>query len=210
MPKLTCNCGYEKDYDLPNRYDVAGNDGERTLARILDGSLLTVVCPACATELRLEYPIVVAGTGSGPLTLVPEGDRRDFLTGELGYELPSADRVAIGFAELAEKIRIDRARLDEAAIEVIKYYLLSRALEEADARQEVSVIFQEADEQSLQFTIVGLRPDEHGHTRVSREVYARTVDDLPTRRAQEPFSAFLRPPYVSVSRILSYSDSPDG
>ena len=203
MPKLTCNCGYEKDYDLPDRYDTSGAEGERTLSRILDGSLLTVVCPACATELRLEFPIVVA-TGASSLALVPESDRRDFLAGELAYELPEADRIAIGFSDLAEKVRISQAGLDDAAVEVLKYYLLSRALDDADDALDVAVVFQEGDQEGLQFTIVGLRPDEHGHTRVPRDVYERTVADLSAKRSEEPFSTFLRPPYVSVSRILSH------
>ena len=105
------------------------------MSRILDGSLLTVVCPACATELRLELPIVVT-TESGSLALVPETDRHAFLAGELEYVLPDADRVAVGFAELAEKVRVALAGLDDAAIEVLKYYLMSRALEEADDEQE--------------------------------------------------------------------------
>ena len=209
MPKLTCNCGYENEYDLADRYNISGHDGERTLSRILDGSLLTVLCPACATELRLEMLILVA-TRSGSLALVPEIDRRDFLAGQLTYELPKVDRIAIGFAELAEKVKIAQARLDDAAVEVLKYYMLSRALEEADDQQEVSVVFQAADDDSLCFTIVGLRPNEHGHSRVPRDVYQRIVADLSAKRDEEPFKTFLRPPYVSVSQILNHLDGADG
>ena len=67
-------------------------------------------------------------------------------------------------------------------------------------------MFQAADTDGLRFAIIGLRADEHGHTRVARDVYDRTVANLSAKRSEEPFSTFLRPPYVSMSRILTHAD----
>jgi hypothetical protein len=207
VPEQTCNCGYEKNYDLPVVYRL--EPGGRVEEQILDGTLLNVVCPACETELRLEYPLLVEHEAwGGSIALLPEADRRAYLAGGLDYAVPPADRIVIGFAELAEKVRIYRDGLNDAAVEVLKYYLVSRGLQDAESAADLTVTYQEAEGTDLRFTIGGLRPDELGQTRIPRDVYTHALEDLDAKQGQEPFRTFLTPPYVSVGRILSHAPGP--
>jgi hypothetical protein len=43
--------------------------------------------------------------------------------------------------------------------------------------------------------------------RVERAMYDRIVSDLANRLAEEPFSAFCEPPYVSLRRVEQESSS---
>jgi hypothetical protein len=50
-------------------------------------------------------------------------------------------RVAIGYDELVEKFLIKRAGLDDRVVEVLRYYLLQKALDSAAEEREVRILF---------------------------------------------------------------------
>lgn len=89
---------------------------------------MAVTCPRCGKRLTPEFPfrLSLAG-GRGEIMLVPEKDRIGLARGKLDYELGSPYRVVVGFPELAEKLHILAAGLDDRVIEIMKYYLLTGA-----------------------------------------------------------------------------------
>ena len=91
---------------------------------------------------------------------------------------------------------------DDGVIEVLKYYLLGRALESHPGTSP-RILYRETSEQedSLVFQVEGLDEERIGLTRIPRSTYANTAARIEKISTEEPFDEILAPPYVSVNTI---------
>ncbi len=201
--RIACFCESTFEADIPTAADLAADpDVERA---ILAGEFMTVTCPTCGKRLTPEFLFRLSGVpGFGELVLVPEADRVAFARGKLRDAGRTTGRVAVGFAEMAEKLLIARAGLDDRVIEIMKYYLLTGGGAQAEAlagKEDVTVRYRGFIDGRHLFHIVGMRKDEVGVARLGREIYERISSDVATRVAEEPFRDFCSPPWVSLRRV---------
>jgi len=194
MSVVTCVCEKTFEADIPETVDLSA--GAETVESILRGTFLTFTCPHCGHSVKPEVPIRFTDPGKGrDIYLIPERDRNRFLLGQI--EHPPVKRIVIGYAELVEKLKIYTEKLDDCAVELIKYYILVKAGSGASP----SIYFDRIDENMLVFDILGLREDEIAEIKIKREVYDKAEAELPLKRQEEPYNMFLQPPYVSISKI---------
>ena len=193
MGMITCVCEKSFEADLPDVVDLSTSD---TLERIFDGTFQNFTCPHCGYTVKPEEPQRVTDPTRGiDMFLVPERDRNAFLLGHTEYQ--TTGQIVIGYSELVEKLKIHDASLDDSAVELIKYYLLAKA----GAGVTPKIFFTGCKGDELEFDIIGLRKDEVGKARVPRELYKKSVEELPVKRLEEPFSTILTPPYVSITKV---------
>jgi hypothetical protein len=191
---LTCVCENTFEADIPETVDLSADT--TTIERILDGTFLTYTCPHCGHTIKPETPLrVIDPPRDIDFFLVPERERNSYLLGATEYR--SDGRIVIGYKELVEKLKINIAGLDDAAVELIKFYLLTKAGPGASP----VIFFQRCEGNELLFDIEGLKEDEIGKARIPRELYEKAVNELPEKRLEEPFDVFLEPPYVSITKI---------
>jgi len=198
--KLVCFCEHAFEADIPDTVDLGADPSIEEA--ILQGEFMTLRCPGCGKLLKPEYPVRVQDPAAGLVYfLIPELERGAYLRGASEHDLKDADRVVIGYDELAEKMRIKRAGLDDRVVELIKYYLLNKVLEGYEGDGEVRILFSRADGGTLVFHAVGLKEDEVGVLKVPAELSAKISGQLEARRGQEPYATILRGPYVSVNAL---------
>ena len=130
--EIVCFCEHRFDADPPEEVDLARSP--ELEEAILAGSFMTAKCPRCGRLLKPEHPVRVRDAGRGiDLFMIPEEDRREYLHGASPPGSGGgAARVVIGYAELLEALQAVRCGLDARALEVVKYYLLNRALQEVE------------------------------------------------------------------------------
>jgi hypothetical protein len=202
--KLVCLCEYEFEEDIPEIVDL-GKEPQLEQA-ILAGEFLTSRCPNCGKLLKPEFPVLIRDPASEViLYFVPELDRGPFYRGALSYPIGEVTRVAIGYDELVEKFLIKRAGLDDRVVEVLKYYLLQKALERASEERDVRILFAALEPQSLVFHAHGLKDGEVGVLRVNRQLAEKAASQLDEKRRQDPFAQILSGPYVSVNKLMTES-----
>jgi hypothetical protein len=206
--RIACFCENVFEADLPAVVDLAARP--EAADEVLRGEFMAVTCPACGKRLTPEFPCRFTGVPAGPLGMldiefVPEAERVAYLGGRLGRDLAKPDRVVIGVPELAEKLAIFRAGLDDRAVEMLKFLLASRPRRNGEpapeTAREVIATFRGIEEGKLVFHVAGLREGEVAVARLERAVYDRLIRDLAARLAEEPFRAFCEPPYVSLRRV---------
>jgi hypothetical protein len=212
--RIACFCEKVFEVDLPTVIDVAARP--EAADEVLRGEFMAVTCPACGKRLTPEFPCRFTGVPAGTLgtldiELVPEAERIAYLAGRLGRDLRKPDRVAIGVPELGEKLTIFRAGLDDRAVEMLKFLLVTRPGRDGEpspaAGREVVVTFRGVEGGKLLFHIAGLREGEVAVARLERDLYDRIVADLGNRLVEEPFRDFCEPPYVSLRRVEQESAS---
>jgi hypothetical protein len=200
--KLVCFCEHAFESDVPDSVDLAAEPDARRA--IMEGEFQTIRCPSCGKALKPEFPALVRDSGWS-LFFVPELDRVSYYRGTLDYPVAQVDRVAIGYDELAEKLRIREAGLDDRVVEVLKYYLLQKVLEHYEGEGEVRLLFSGLEPASLVFHALGLRDEEVGVLRVSRQMAEKAVAQLEDKLREEPFAQFLAGPYVSINKLATES-----
>jgi hypothetical protein len=200
--KLVCFCEHAFESEVPEEVDLVREPGVRRA--ILAGDFQTIRCPSCGKALKPEFPALVRDAGWS-LFFVPELDRVSYYRGTLAYPVAQADRVAIGYDELAEKLRIRDAGLDDRVVEVLKYYLLQKVLEHYEGEGEVRLLFSGQEPAGLVFHALGLRDEEVGVLRVSRQMAEKAGQQLESKLREEPFAEFLAGPYVSVNKLATES-----
>jgi hypothetical protein len=198
--KLVCFCEHEFESEVPDEVDLSREPEARQA--ILSGDFQTIRCPSCGKALKPEFPVTVREPGQS-LFLVPELDRVAFYRGTLSYPVAEVDRVAIGYDELVEKLRIREAGLDDRVVEVLKYYLLQKVLEHYEGEAEVRLLFSGLEPAGLVFHAHGLRDKEVGVLRVSRQMAEKAAAQLEEKLREEPFDQILAGPYVSVNKLAT-------
>jgi hypothetical protein len=106
------------------------------------------------------------------------------------------------------KLRIRDAGLDDRVVEVLKYYLLQKVLEHYEGEGEVRLQFSGPEPAGLVFHVHGLRDQEVGVLRVSRQMADKAAAQLEEKLREEPFAQFLAGPYVSVNKLAT--ETPEG
>jgi hypothetical protein len=200
--ELICYCESKVELDVPEQIDLSAEPAVRR--DILEGRFLTVPCSVCGKLLKPEFPVRLDKAGRGmDIYFIPELDRVAFLREKLSYPLPETDRVAIGYEELVEKLRLADADLDDRVVELIKYYLYTKAVENAEAEGDIRIVFQSRKADTLVFHVHGLKADEVGVLSVPEAMVDKAAAQLEEKMREEPFVGFLRGSYVSLSRIFS-------
>ena len=199
--RIACFCDTTFDAEIPAAADWAHDPEVEQL--IIDGSFMSVSCPACGKRLSPEYPFRLTGVpAAGDILLIPEADRAAFARGRLDYVSPEPGRAAIGFPELMDKVLIFGRGLDDRVIEIMKYYLLTGAGAAGDSasNRDVTIYYKGADGGRHLFNIHGIKEGEIGVARLSQDFYARIALDIDRRIQEEPFCDFCRAPWVSLRR----------
>lgn len=191
---VTCHCDNLVEFELP---DVIESSANSTVEKeILNGSFATVKCEKCGDELRPEIELTLRDQRSPhPYHVISEKNRNRFLAGH--YEHPEGVRIVIGFPELREKVQILHDGYDEEAIEMVKFQIMKRA----GAGTDMKIYFVDTSSDHLTFHLHGLRDDEIGVMKIAMVAYEKALAEVPVRRGEEPYSAVLEPPYVSVHKI---------
>jgi hypothetical protein len=191
---ITCMCETTFEGEFPEEVDI--DEDPSLMGKIQDGSFLSVSCPSCGKTLKPEFEVLVR-SAKASWYLVPELSRMDFYSKKI--DCPKGARIAIGYSELAEKLLIAQAGLDESAIEFLKYYLYVKA-EESNPAGEIEIRFKEISGDTISFYIVGLKADEIAITKIPRSLYETMR--LKEKLEEEPFKEIAKAPYISVNKVL--------
>lgn len=198
--KVVCYCDRDFEVDLPDQVELNPEMEEA----ILKGSFMSTKCPHCGKLLKPEFPVRVKNPERGiDIFMVPEQDRNVFYNNSLPYSIKEGQSVVIGHKELIEQLLVIKSALDMRAVEIVKFYLLKKALNDYDSEERLSIIFTGKEQDMLVFHIFGLKRDQLGIVHVALEKYQRIVQELDARVKEEPFGVLLAPPYVSINKFFS-------
>jgi hypothetical protein len=198
--RVACFCETTFDAVIPASADLKADPDVEQL--ILDGSFMSVTCPACSKKLSPEFPFHLTGVrDAGDVFLIPEADRGAYARNTLDYAIGAPGRIAIGFPELMEKVLIFSQGLDDRIIEIMKYYLLTGAAAPQGGESDVTVLYRGSEQGRLLFNIIGMKEGEIGVARLAEGLYAKIAADLTKRLQEDPFKDFCRPPWVSLRRL---------
>ena len=199
--RIVCFCEHRFDAEVPDFVDL-GRQPEVEQA-IIDGEFLSIRCPNCGKVLKPEFPVMIEDPqAENTIFFIPELDRSAFFRGSLSYSLQEANRVAIGYEELVEKFLLKRYNLDDRVVEIVKYYLLSKIMEDEGEDKELRILFSRQEGDTVLFNVLGLKKDEVGILKVPAATLEKITSQLEEKKDQEPFSEILRAPYVSINNLL--------
>jgi hypothetical protein len=199
--RIVCFCEHGFDADVPVVVDL-GEEPEVEQA-IVSGDFLNIRCPNCGKVLKPEFPVLIEDPqAENSIFFVPELDRGAFFRSSLAYSLREANRVAIGYEELVEKFLLKRHNLDDRVVEIVKYYLLSKIMEEENEEKEIRILFSKQEGDTAFFNVLGLKEEEVGILKVPMTTVQKIASQLEEKKQQEPFSNILKAPYVSINNLL--------
>ena len=203
MRKVTCMCETTFDADLPEEVDLDTNP--TVLDEILKGEFLAVSCPSCGTRLKPELRVRLFSKEKGmDVVALPELERLSLYRGAI--ELPKGAQAVVGYSELFERARILVDRLDPEAVEIIKYWLIQKAAEQApDA--EISVLYAGTKNEKLTFHLTGLKENHVAVVPVDSGTYSKTLAEKPRSVREAPLDRIFRGPYRSVRMLEADPDS---
>jgi hypothetical protein len=197
MRKVTCMCETSFEADLPDELDLDAKP--EVLSEILRGEFLAVDCPSCGARLKPELRVRLVSKKSGmDLVVIPELERMSLYRGVL--DLPKGAQALVGYPELFERARILVDGLDPEAIEILKYWLVQKAVEQSP-EAEISVAYAGKKGEKLAFHLGGLREDQVAVLPIDPETYAKTLADKARSLRQSPFDRIFKGPYRSI-RVL--------
>lgn len=200
--KLVCFCEAEFRADIPDTVDLAKN--KKAEEEILQGNFMTARCPACGKTIKPEFPVHLFDSGRKiDIFFIPELDRFPYYRHSLSYQIKDTKRVVIGYEELVEKLLVFKNKLDDRVIEMIKYYLLNKALRDSDSELELRIYFQAREGSSLVFHAAGVKEGRIGVLRVDAGMVEKVGSRLKEKEKQKPFSTILAGPYVSINKLFS-------
>ena len=199
--ELTCHCGETVEADFPEEIDISSRP--ETVDEILNGSFLSVTCNSCGELLKPEFSTHIYDSGGRlDLCYLPELERTRYLAGKVETD---AERVAIGFPELREKILLFSKSLDDRAVELLKFMLLEK-MEEPN-RADITLV-EVNDQEELVFHIEGIKENEVGVSKIPLHLYTKIYDSLDERLQEESFSNIAEGQYVSIHKISIEDEEP--
>lgn len=200
MRKITCHCEQVFSADLPETVNL--DESPEIIEEIARGSFLTCSCPACGAVLHTDLQTdVLWPSKNASIRLVPALERFSYLTGK--KKVPRGFQLAIGYAELADRIAVIGAALDPLAVEAIKYHLIRKA-QESPHEEEPDVYFERiADSGALEFHVFGLKKDEVAVTLVPFSLYEKIQRQIEENPQDELFRALKNGAYISAKNIYS-------
>jgi len=193
---------------MPDTVDVQADP--QVIQRILEGSFMQVKCDSCGKNLKPDFPVhfknlTIAGKLLD-LDYLPELERTQFFRNKIDI---SAQRVAIGYTELREKILVSAHDLDDRALEILKFLLAEKALDKdtnEHAGKNISIILNNVENGRLEFYLYGLKDDEVAVPRIKLDLYNKVLESMPERLENELYREIVQPPYVSINKISIESD----
>ncbi len=203
MRNVTCRCEKSFDADLPDEIDLDAEPG--TIDRILSGDFFALTCPECGARLKPELRVRLLSRKLGlDLTVLPELERTAFYRGTV--ELPKGGHALVGYGELYERAMIIRDGLDADAVEIIKYYLAAKAIEQApDA--DIAVAYAGKKDGKLSFHVSGLREGEIAVLSVDEATYEKTLADKARTMRGDPFDRVFSGAYRSIRALEAEPDA---
>ena len=200
---IVCHCGNTIQQDLPDTIDV--QEDPQVIQRILEGSFMEVTCDSCGETLKPDFPVhfknlTIAGE---PLDLdyLPELERSQFFRNKIEI---SAQRLAIGYPELREKMLVSAHDLDDRALEILKFLLAEKAFDKdlvEKSFNDIAIILNDIESNQLVFYVYGLKNEEVAVPRIDMHLYNKVLESMPERLENELYSEIVNPPYVSVNKI---------
>ncbi len=198
--EITCYCEAKIKISLPEVIDL--KDKPDTVGEINSGDFLKTVCPNCGTTLKPEFDLSFKLNGSeGTLRFLPEMDRETFYKGSI--DCSGCSDLVIGYPELREYFLLKEYSLSRFPVESIKLHLLQKVPQ----GKEVEIYFEKLDNQSLIFHVLGLKEDQVGLVTVPVTTYTSLEQESSILKAQEPYSAMNRNPYLSVKLVSFVEDN---
>ena len=196
IQKVKCHCDKELELDIPEMIDL---DSKADLvSTITSGQFLASICGFCGATVRPECQLELRWSRfERPIWLVPEMDRALVLHGK--SDAPKSHEILVGYAELIERVNVLRSDLDPKTVEVIKYYLQSKA-EETDTDGEITVLFGGLDTKRLQFRVSGYKSGETGLLHIAMEKYLEIKADFKRLSLTEPFKMIFSGGYQSIRK----------
>ncbi len=192
MISIPCHCGNTIETEVDEVIELESKP--EIYSDIIEGKFLSFECPKCGNEVKTEARVRLTDKKQGiDIDFIPESDRMMFLSGKITTK---AKRVVIGYNELVEKITCFGAKLDDRAIEIIKFNMLEKA--ESDL---IRIFFNNKDNEELIFHIHGLKPEQIGISRLPMAVYAKIIQQLDELLKNDDIKLFTKGPYVSVEQI---------
>ncbi len=203
MRNVTCRCEKSFDAELPDEIDLDADEG--TIDRILSGDFFAVSCPECGARLKPELRVrLISRKLSIDLTVLPELERISFYRGAV--ELPKGGQVLVGYDELYERARIIRDGLDAEAVEILKYYLAAKAVEQAP-EAEIAVSYAGKREGKLSFHVSGLREGQIAVLPVDEATYKKTLSEKARSIRSDPFDRIFAGAYRSIRALEAEPDA---
>ena len=198
---ITCYCERELTVAVPETIDLATSPEK--MEEIIQGDFLKTECPNCGKELKPEFEVRFRfGDSSAPLLFLPEIDREGFYSGK--KEVPVDWELVIGYPELREHMLLKKENLERFPLEAIKLHLLQKV----PSDRGVSIYFEKLENEKLFFELIGLRENEVGIVQVPFKTYRQLESDRERLVQEEPYSAMLLPPYISV-KLVSFEEAPE-
>ena len=74
-------------------------------------------------------------------------------------------------------------------------------LVKAGTGADPKILFDRSDDAYLHFQLHGLKDGEIGMAKIPLSFYNKAAGELSAKAKEEPYSSFLEPPYVSISKI---------
>jgi hypothetical protein len=197
MRKVICMCETVFDAELPEEIDLDSSAG--ALDEILGGEFLAVSCPSCGARLKPELRVrLISKNGGMDLVALPELDRLSLYRGAV--DLPKGAQAVVGYPELFERALILKDGLDPEAVEIIKFYLAQKAVEQApDA--ELSIAYAGKKGDRLSFHVAGLKEGQVAVVPVEQGTYTKTLADKARSLREAPFDRIFKGAYRSI-RVL--------
>jgi hypothetical protein len=202
MRQVTCMCETVFDADLPEEIDIDSAPG--TIAEILRGEFLSVTCPSCGARLKPELRVRLASKKSKlDIVMLPEIERMSLYVGKAG--IPEGAEAIVGYAELFERAKIISEGLDPEAIEILKYFLIQKAEEQAP-EADISVAYAGKKDGKLSFHLSGLKEGQVAVLPVDPSTYEKTLADKPRSLREPPFDRLFKGPYRSIRMLETESE----
>jgi hypothetical protein len=201
MRQVTCMCETVFDADLPEEVDIDSTPG--TIDEILRGEFMAATCPSCGARLKPELRVrLVSQKGKLDIVMLPEQERTALYLGKAG--IPRGAEAVVGYAELFERAKMLSEGLDPETIEILKYFLIQKAEEQAP-EAEISVSYAGKKDGKLSFHLTGLKEGQVAVLPVDPSTYAKTLADKPGSLLEAPFDRLFKGPYRSI-RMLETED----
>jgi hypothetical protein len=195
--KLNCPCSnifsidYENEINLDSHPDI--------IAQIMDGTFMNYTCSKCGKKHKPEFPITIIWKEKHTtLDVIPEPERGAFYRRKKD---PPDVVTIISYPEMAERIAVLRDDLEPIAVEALKYFLFTKAVENYP-ENDMSVWYQHSAGGGLEFHIHGIRKDEVAVSRIPLQLYEKTLSDYNKKPRSEPFKSLKHRSYVSLQNIL--------
>ena len=202
MRQVTCMCETVFDADLPDEIDIDSTPG--ILDEILAGDFLAVRCPNCGTQLKPELRVrLFSAKQNWNFVVVPELERMSLYLGKAG--LPAGAEAVVGYIELFERAKILSDGLDPETIEILKYFLIQKAEEQAP-EAEISVTYAGKKGGKLSFHLSGLKEGQVAVLPIDESTYDKTLSDKKSNLREAPFDRIFKGPYRSVRMLEADSE----